>query len=227
VNSGGTTEPLRFGSFAVDLQRRQVTRAGADVHLTPKAFDLLVLLVAEAPRVVSKSELHERLWPGTFVADATLVGVVKELRRGLADTDPDNPIIRTAHRVGYAFSSPILGRNSREARVSHWVVVQGRRVQLEPGENLIGRDPVAVVHLDSTGVSRRHARIVVEDAHVSIEDLGSKNGTSIGDTRLTGPARLRDGDRIHVGSVPLLYRTSASGISTETHIETHEGRSPR
>ena len=225
--SGGTAGLVRFGAFAVDLQRRQVTRDGAEVHLTPKAFDLVALLIAEAPRVVPKAELHERLWPGTFVADATLVGVVKELRRALGDEDRDRPIIRTVHRVGYAFSAPFQGGGPRPSTLSHWIIVQGRRVQLEPGENLIGRDPLATVHLDLTSVSRRHARIVVEGAQVMIEDLGSKNGTRVGDTRLTGPAPLRDGDRIHVGSVPLLYRASTSGMSTETQIGTHDGPTAR
>ena len=55
------------------------------IHLTPKGFDLLALLVSEAPRVVPKAELHQRMWPGTFVSDATLVGLVKEVRRALHD----------------------------------------------------------------------------------------------------------------------------------------------
>ena len=96
---------LRFGLFTLDSDRRQLThRESGELHLTPKAFDLLALLVAEAPRVVRKGELHERLWPGTFVSDATLVGLVKEIRRTLDDRDADAPLIRTAHGVGYAFA---------------------------------------------------------------------------------------------------------------------------
>ena len=66
-NRGG----VRFGPFTLDSDRRQLTHSErGELHLTPKAFDLLALLVAEAPRVVRKGELHERLWPGTFVSDA-------------------------------------------------------------------------------------------------------------------------------------------------------------
>ena len=93
----GLSVTVRFGAFGLDADRRQLTCEGADVHLTPKAFDLLALLVNEAPRVVRKAELHERLWPGTFVSDATLVGLVKELRRALDDRDSSAPILRTAH----------------------------------------------------------------------------------------------------------------------------------
>jgi DNA-binding winged helix-turn-helix (wHTH) protein len=53
----------RFGAFELDSDLRQLTREGGEIHLTPKAFDLLVLLVAESGRVVIKTELHKRLWP--------------------------------------------------------------------------------------------------------------------------------------------------------------------
>ena len=73
-----------FAGFIFDSARRQVTRATAEpVHLTPKAFDLLALLIDEAPRVVQKTEIHAHLWPGVFVTDAALVGLVKELRQWL------------------------------------------------------------------------------------------------------------------------------------------------
>jgi DNA-binding winged helix-turn-helix (wHTH) protein len=218
---------LRFGACAVDVSRREVRRHDGVVHLTPKAFDLLVLLIGEAPRVVPKPELHQRLWPGTFVSDATLAGLVKEIRRELGDRDPGAPIIRTAHRVGYAFcpglergpgGQPVGIEPTRDepAIVCHWLIVAGRRIALREGENLIGRDPSANVWLDSAGVSRAHARIVVGRDGVSIEDCRSKNGTSIGHDRVTSATALRDGDRLQFGTVSALYRASDAGMSTET-----------
>jgi DNA-binding winged helix-turn-helix (wHTH) protein len=217
VNSGGTGVPVRFGPFCLDLPSRQLVRGAEAVHLTPKAFDLLAFLIGEAPRVVTKTELHERLWPGTFVSDATLVSLVKELRRALEDRDPHRRIIRTVHRVGYAFCSHAEIAQSPAPRISHWLLVQGRRVALLPGETVIGRDPHSTVCLDSAGVSRRHARIVVEEERVLLEDLGSKNGTVLGATRVS-QAVLQDGDRIHVGPMLLVYRTSRLGMSTETQM---------
>jgi DNA-binding winged helix-turn-helix (wHTH) protein len=204
----------RFGQFTLDADQRRLLRADAEVHLTPKAFDLLVLLIDEAPRVLRKADLHERLWPGIFVSDATLVGLVKELRRVLGDQD-SKPIIRTAHRVGYAFD----GQLEREAvlpTVSRWIVAGSRRIPLQVGENLIGRDPASAICLDATGVSRRHARIVVGSNGARLEDLGSKNGTIVNDEVMIGVVVLHDGDRIHVGPVVIIYHESASGISTET-----------
>jgi DNA-binding winged helix-turn-helix (wHTH) protein len=209
---------VRFGAFTLDGDRRLVTRDDAEIHLKPKAFDLLALLVDEGPRVVRKHELHERLWPGTFVSDATLVSLVKELRRALEDRDPRTPIIRTAHGVGYAFAAPVDRGPRGPALVSRWIVAGSRRIALADGQNLIGRDPTATVLLDVSGVSRRHAQIVVGERGVILEDLGSKNGTRIGETPVTGKVALHDGNQIHVGPVLVVYHASASGISTDTVV---------
>lgn len=209
---------VRFGVFALDLARRHLCRDTTIIHLTPKAFDLLQVLIDEAPRVVEKHELHGRLWPGTFVSDATLVGLVKELRRALEDRDPGSPIIRTAHRVGYAFCPEIArgARPLRESQSSHWLVLNGRRAALQEGENVIGRSPACHVCLDAAGVSRAHARIVVDGNWVRVGDLGSKNGTTVNDQPATADVVLRDGDRIGFGSIAGVYRSSAAGMSTET-----------
>ena len=210
----------RFAAFTPDSDRRQLLRGSAEVHLTPKAFDLLTLLVAEAPRVVSKSELHRHLWPTTFVSDTTLVGLVKELRRALDDHDGHAPIVRTARRVGYAFAGLFQSIDSSlpPAGVRRWVVVGGRRVVLVAGENLIGRHPASNVNVDAAGASRRHARIVVGDHEARLEDLGSKNGTLVDNVRIAGSVVLCDGDHIQLGPIAILYRESDEGPSTETVI---------
>jgi len=205
-----------FGSFTLDTAVRQVRRSGQPLHLTPKAFDLLTLLVAESPRVVPKGELHERLWPGTFVSDATLVGLVKELRKVLDDRDRSAPIIRTAHGVGYAIARVVTRELARPAAVSHWVDLETHRVQLVEGENLIGRDPDARVWIDIASVSRRHAQVIVGPGGAVLHDLGSKNRTTVGGAVLSAPVDLRDGDQIVIGGRLLVYRTSRSGLPTET-----------
>jgi DNA-binding winged helix-turn-helix (wHTH) protein len=208
---------VRFGPFELDSERRQLCRDDGEVHLTPKAFDLLALLIAEAPRVVRKDELHQRLWPGTFVSDATLVGLVKEVRRALDDRDSSSPFIRTAHGVGYAFACVIerAAANPPPA-INRWLIVGNRRVPLADGEHVIGRDPAAAVHVDSSGVSRRHAKIVVDGSSTTIEDLESKNGTRLNDAKVSGQAMLRDGDRIQLGPAVMIFRISGAGMSTET-----------
>jgi DNA-binding winged helix-turn-helix (wHTH) protein len=207
---------VRFGQFELDSDRRLLLQGGSAVHLTPKAFDLLVLLVAEAPRVVRKDQLHQRLWTDTFVSDATLVGLIKELRRALDDRDAGAPIIRTAHGVGYAFASALQREMTAPPALSRWIVAGTRRMTLVEGENVIGRDPASTVHLDASGISRRHARITVSAGQARIEDLGSKNGTMVNERAVSEPVSLRDGDRIALGPIVVVYHASASGASTET-----------
>jgi TolB-like protein/tetratricopeptide (TPR) repeat protein len=95
---------VRFGQWIFDRDRRLVVGDdGAGVHPTPKAFDVLAVLLDRAPDVVRKSDLHEEIWRGTFVSDATLASLIKELRRALGDRGKSAPLIRTSHGVGYAF----------------------------------------------------------------------------------------------------------------------------
>ena len=210
----------RFATLTFDPAQRQVVRDnGQPIHLTPKAFDLLVYLIDQAPRVVPKSEIHEQLWPGIFVTDATLIGLIKELRRALQDRDSQSPIIRTSHGVGYAFCAVLQKPQPCPPPAEHWIVGPGGRMPLGRGENLIGRDPSSAVWLNASGVSRRHAQIVIRDHGAQLEDLGSKNGTILRGAPLTSAATLRDGDSIRIGPVRLTYRLSASGLSTETTVE--------
>jgi DNA-binding winged helix-turn-helix (wHTH) protein len=207
----------RFATFIFDSDRRLLLDAHQQpIHVTPKAFEMLGVLIAAAPRVVTKVELHERVWPGTFVTDQTLVGVIKELRRVLDDRDSRSPLIRTSHGVGYAFGGgPLVSGDGRDVSC-HWIVVGDRRVLLHEGENVVGRDPASALWFDVRGVSRRHARIVVSGSKAQLEDLGSKNGTVLRGALLSGLAALRDGDAISVGPITLQYRVSDSGMSTDT-----------
>jgi DNA-binding winged helix-turn-helix (wHTH) protein len=211
----------RFGSFVLDSDRRQLLKGGSELHLTPKAFSLLRLLVDAAPRVVPKRELHDHLWPNGVVSDSSLVGLIKEIRRALDDHDGDAPMIRTVHRVGYAFDAPIERAAARPAAAC-WLVVADRHIALVEGENIVGRDSEANVCLDYATVSRRHARLSVGPTGATLEDLGSKNGTTFDGKPLTKPKLLRNGDRFACGQVLLTYHESRSGHPTVTQVERAE-----
>ena len=206
---------FRFGRFTLDCAARQVIADGAPVHLTPKAFDLLALLVKEAPRVVTKAELHSHLWPDSFVSDASLLGLVKEVRRALND-EGDGTLIRTAHRVGYAFAAPLDPGPSAAKPSTAWVMVGDVCVPLTEGENLIGRDAACAVRVDLLGISRRHARIVVSGLNATIDDLGSKNGTMLDGEPVARVTALREGDQVQVGGVIVRFHFSATTPPKET-----------
>lgn len=209
----------RFGSFELDSARRRLSRDGVERHLTPKAYQLLELLVGAAPRVVPKAELHDRLWPRGVVSDSSLLGLVKEVRRALDDRDTEPPLIRTVHRVGYAFSGE-LEPEAKPATLMAcgWLIGRERRLPIAGGENIVGRDPGSQIWLDHDTVSRRHARIVADVAGARLEDLGSKNGTRVGEQPCVGCVSLRDGDRLWFGAIVLIYRAASPSQITATHV---------
>src|SRR4029453_10492347 len=92
-----------FGDFVLDLDTHELVRAGTPVSLSPKAFRLLGILVENRPKALSKTELQDHLWPGTFVVEKNLTNLVSEIREAPGD-DPGHPrLSRTVHRFGYAF----------------------------------------------------------------------------------------------------------------------------
>ena len=96
-------ERWTFGDFVLNLDTHELVRAGTPVPLSPKAFQLLDILVENHPKALSKTELQARLWPGTYVVEKNLTNLVSEIRAALGD-DPVHPrFIRTVHRFGYAF----------------------------------------------------------------------------------------------------------------------------
>jgi DNA-binding winged helix-turn-helix (wHTH) protein len=215
---------MRFGRIEFDPVTRRVSCEGVDIHLTPKAFELLAVLLDGAPRVVSKRELHARLWPGGSVADATLVALIKQLRAALDDRDRAAPLIRTVHRVGYALEIVQTSREpARTSVAARWLTMGHRRLSLASGENIVGRDEAANVRIDDPMVSRRHARILVSGSGALIEDLGSKNGTFIEGQPLTAaPMPLRNGIQLAFGTVPVVYGESDNGMPTLTHAGSAE-----
>jgi DNA-binding winged helix-turn-helix (wHTH) protein len=203
---------IRFGQFELDPDTRQLLREGEEVHLSPKAFAVLSVLLARRPNVVPKAELFGQVWPDVFVVDANLNVLVGEVRRAI-DDDPQSPrFIRTVHGVGYAF----CGQAAESARLPlneggpqrFWLAWKNQTYPLSEGDNLIGRDPGCQVWVDHAGVSRRHARIrIAGDAdRAVVTDLESTNGTFVGGKRIATPTTLSDGEVIKVGSVSLKFR---------------------
>ena len=210
----------RFGEFALDVRTRRLLHGAQELHLSPKAFDLLALLIAHRAEAVSKEELHRQLWPSTYVLETNLAGLVKEIRGALADPALQPRFIRTVHRFGYWFVGEVAeetGAASRTSgRVRYWLMWESRQVPLESGDNVLGRAQDAGVWIDAPGVSRRHACIRLNGTTATIEDLGSKNGTYLHGQRLDAPVPLTDGDQIRVGSVVITFRIPPPAAMTET-----------
>ena len=214
----------RFDDFTLDGHTRRLLRGEAETHLSPKAFDLLMLLVENGTRAMSKAELQEKLWPSTYVQETNLAGLIAEIRRALEDSADRPRYIRTVQRFGYWFigqlRSTAAGEDDAvETATRYWLVWESRQVALNPGENIVGRAPDASVWIDAPGVSRHHARIVLKGTAAALEDLGSKNGTYVRGQRVTAPLPLADGDQIRLGSVVVTFRIPPPAGSTQTSLD--------
>jgi len=215
---------LASGDWVFDSDTREVIRKGAAVPLSPKAFDLLDLLIRRRPKAVSKADIHEHLWPGTFVSAANLANLVAELRAALGDDARASRILRTVPRFGYAFAANASAKAPavRSAPFTCRLVWGPREIALDPGENLIGRERDSVVWIDDVSVSRRHARISVDDSGATVEDLGRKNGTFLSGRRIEKPARLADKDAIKIGPASMVFRLFKRTGSTASTVGKRE-----
>jgi DNA-binding winged helix-turn-helix (wHTH) protein len=213
-----------MGECTIDRDRRLVVRQGQPVHVSPKAFELLEILIEARPRVLPKGELLQRLWPDTFVVEANLSNLVAELRAALGDSPRHPQWVRTVHGFGYGFEGgpPEAATSATSPSDRKWLVYDGGRVELCEGTHLIGRDPRSIVPIDSASVSRRHARITVSGGQALVHDLGSRNGTLVRGARIHEEVALEDGDSIRVGSVVLEFRR-ADFAGTTAELPPREG----
>ena len=126
---------IRFGDIDVDVDRREIRRAGSVVHLEPQAFDLLIVLIDHRDRVLTKNELLDGVWGHRFVSDANLTTRVKEIRRAVGDDGRQQHTIRNVRGRGYRFAADVE-------------VVDARPPAPTP-VGLIGRDPEIGAVLDA------------------------------------------------------------------------------
>ena len=223
---------LRFAGCLFDSDTRVVSRAGSPVELSPKAFELLELLIGSRPRVLPKQEIHERLWTGVFVSDASLSNLVAELRAALHDDAQKPTIVKTVHRFGYGFvaepepepepepEARARGTPKLVPPILHKLRWELREIELATGETFFGRDK-SVVWIDDPSVSRRHARIVVDGDRATIRDLGSKNGTIVNGALVDGERDLTDGDEIQIGRARMTFHVLTQTGSTQTASSLH------
>jgi DNA-binding winged helix-turn-helix (wHTH) protein len=209
----------RFAAFLLDAGTRRLFENRAEVHLSPKAFDLLVFLVNNRSRAVSKAELQQHLWPTTFVEETNIASLIAEVRRALRDSASSPVLVRTVYAFGYQFVGDVIeapGNPLASGGLTVSLVSTDGETKLVDGVNIIGRGEDATVRIDSAGVSRCHARIRVAGGEATLEDAGSKNGTYLNGVRVTAPAPLANGNEIRIGSVVLTFAIATPTSPTAT-----------
>lgn len=210
---------VRFGSFEFDSATRELRRDGVRVHLSPKSFDLLQILIERRPALVTKTELQDRLWPDSVVLEANLGNAVAEIRKALGD-DPKSPaFVSTVSRRGYRFAADVQAAaadGSGQARPRWWLVWKDTILPLAEGDNVVGRSPNSAIWLDAGSVSREHARIVVANGRAVVEDRRSTNGTFVNGERIASPHPVMDGNTLTFGSEETMFREWSENAAPAT-----------
>lgn len=203
---------FHFADVSVDVDARRVVKGTADLHLTRKAFELLVFLMESRPHVCTKAQIHAHLWPDTHVTEASLHALVSELRHALGGS-PHDDWLRTIHGVGYAVTESV-SESTAAALVRAWLVAEDLTIPLYRGVNVLGRGH-GVTIINAPTISRRHARVVV-DRTASIEDLRSRNGTWVGGVPAREPLALTPGVVVRLGSVSFVFRDATPADDADT-----------
>lgn len=212
---------VAFDRFTFDSERRELDDGSSQIHLGPKAFRLLEVLIENAPRAVSKRALYEQIWPNTFVDETNLAGLINEVREALGDAARKPRFIRTVHGFGYAFSGELTRDDFTTAAI---LVFRGQEIPLRAGANVLGRDASADVQIDDVTVSRRHAKITLSDDGATLDDLESKNGTFIDGTKISETTPLADHQTFVLGDASITFKRAGSAGSTVTMSRLRERR---
>jgi adenylate cyclase len=138
----------RWTNFELDMDRFELRKGGAVVPVEPQVFALLALLVTNHDRMVSKAEIHERIWSGRVVSDAALNSRIRSVRQALGDDGAEQRVIRTLRSNGFRFVADVAvesRRQSPSANDSAATASNASRSAVQPRRSAVARPTVAVL----------------------------------------------------------------------------------
>ena len=189
------------------------SEATEPISLEPKAYELLCLFLSRRPKALSKAQIRDVLWPGSSSPTPRSPGPSPTCVRPWATTRvaPDSSARSTASATRSAARSNTTAPPPLPLSSGCGLLWAGREIPLPEGEHLLGRDGECLVRSRSVRVSRRHAKITVTGSRAVLEDLGSRNGTSVSGRRIEGPVELAGGDTIGVGPEEIVFLGGSDG----------------
>jgi DNA-binding winged helix-turn-helix (wHTH) protein len=205
----------RFGPFELDTRAGELRRNDERVAVTPKVFQLLLMLVENPGTLITKREFLDKIWGETNVEEGSVTRAITRLRSALNDNASRPEYVETVPRRGYRFVAAVQ-RTDQAAKSSFQLVVGERRYPLKEGQNVVGRADDCEVSLELPSISRHHAVITVDGNRITLRDLRSKNGTFIAGRRIDGTVDVSDCRQIRLGSVTLVVLSAAGDPSTLT-----------
>ena len=137
---GQLQSTFEFGRYRLDARSRVLLRDAQPVPLTPKAFDLLMALVAEHGQIVAKERLMSVVWPGTYIEENNLAVHVSALRKILSFKEPEIEYIKTVAKRGYAFVAPVtsVAKTAHSKRIESVAVLPFKVISSHADDEYLG-----------------------------------------------------------------------------------------
>jgi eukaryotic-like serine/threonine-protein kinase len=202
-------ELYEFGPFRVDPEKEILVRAGETVPLTPKTFQILLVLVRNSRQVVSKDDLMKAVWPDTFVEEANVSRNIFMLRKALGETSQDHQYILTVPGRGYRLARSVRLVPQQELSI---VAAQHSKVQIQVKETKPWGWPLAsvVLLLAITGGASwlllHRKPVLTEKDTVVLADFTNSTGDPVFD------GTLRQGLSVQLDQSPFLSLISDDHI---------------
>ena len=137
---------LRFLDFELDVDRRELRRAGEVVAIEGQVFDVLVYLVLNSDRMVAKNELMDEVWGDRFVSESTVTSRIKSARQAVGDSGREQRVIKTVHGRGYRFIADVGDAGASPPRGSMAAVRADRRERGVPVRYAETADGVSIAY---------------------------------------------------------------------------------
>ncbi|MDP3853294.1 winged helix-turn-helix domain-containing protein [Phenylobacterium sp.] len=157
----------RFGAYALDTEKHELTRGAVAVSLEPQVFALLLMLIENRERLVGKDEIVERIWKGRIVSEAAIASRVKSARRAIGDDGAVQRLIRTIPKLGFRFVAEVEAVSRPPAATAG----QGPALDPPATQEPSARPSIAVLPFDVIGAAAEASAIADALPHDLIAEL--------------------------------------------------------
>ena len=198
---GQLQSTFEFGPYRLDARSRVLFRGAQPVPLTPKAFDLLIALVAEHGQIVAKERLMSLVWPGTYIEENNLAVHVSALRKTLSFKEPEIEYIKTVAKRGYAFVAPVtsVAKAAHSKRIESVAVLPFKVISSHTGDDYLGpgmSDAIITRLNQISQITVRPTSAVLKYAGLDVDPLESGKALEV-ETVLSGRV-TRSGEQLRV-----------------------------
>jgi TolB-like protein/tetratricopeptide (TPR) repeat protein len=184
----------RFDGFVVDPDAWRLSRAGQEIHLDPVVLKLLIYLIDNNDRLVTRQELMDTVWGDTVISESALTKAVARLRKALGDDSATHRYLETVRSQGYRFVAIVEEESVRSLAVLPLKNLTGDPQQGYFADGLHDLLITELYRLPGLGITSRQSTIRYRDSHQSMTDIADELGVDI----LVEGSLLRKGGMIEV-----------------------------